>query len=82
MTKIIKRYCTKCGSQLIEGIAPAEKFSIRNSFMLFSPSNYAYDSITGKKQYVKTLACPRYKISWFGFPNNHEYFSIENVFTY
>lgn len=55
------KYCSYCGSELIEHDVPAEKYgSVFSRFPITTPYS-AFDSETGKKLFIKEYICPKWK---------------------
>ena len=70
--KKVKRYCSKCGSEMIKGTAPAEIFCNPRIPSSFNVGCDKYDRITGKKYFIKTLKCPKYRNTFLGV-NKHDF---------
>ena len=65
-------YCSYCGAEMLEGIVGAE--NVTDGFSL--PLYTAYDSKTGKRQWVKVFRCPNSR----RFFNQHSGVVINKVF--
>ena len=80
---MLKRYCSYCGAEMIERDVPAEK--AKEEHCTFGgcfrwSMGTAFNTRTGKRQYVKELVCPKYKKRIF--PSSpHDQYYYDKVFT-
>lgn len=71
-----KKYCSKCGKELIEKIIPANeatysKHMYPGSGITTVKVATKYDPQTGEKNYATVKKCPDYKAYIFGMNNGH-----------
>ncbi len=76
-----KRFCTYCGSEMIEFIGDAENYAHHESnktipAAVYGITNKAYDKETGAKMKVKAYRCP--KDRWWS--SKHDSYSIGKPF--
>ena len=81
MKKVI-RYCSHCGEKITGELIGAEtKFIYSYSGNTRVPFAPRYDDKTGKRQYVMSFVCPKWKKRWFTRPSLHEKYYIKEIIT-
>ena len=82
MKKQNKKYCSYCGTKMIETDVPAETKQTYCYGLDCQkiPMGSAYNTKTGKRQYVKEFTCPNFQKHCL-LTDKHDNYYIDDVFT-